>query len=211
MEVIDTPNPEQPHMDELINFGYKFRFSDYISRGMDLFKEQIGLFVAYTFIYMLVLTVASYTVIGSILLTGPMTVGFYIVANRLHHGQSVEFSNFFDGFKQFVPLLIAQLIMGIFIVIGFFLLVIPGIYLAVAYSFVNMIIVFAGQDFWEAMENSRKIVSKQWFNFLAFHIVLGLINFLGALALGVGMLFTFPITMCAAYAAYQDILGTKPS
>lgn len=62
-------------------------------------------------------------------------------------------------------------------------------------------------DFWEAMEASRKIVSKEWFSIFGFIIVLGLINLCGFLCLGVGLLFTVPMTSCAAYAAYADVVG----
>ncbi|RMG80010.1 MAG: hypothetical protein D6707_07145 [Bacteroidetes bacterium] len=41
-------------------------------------------------------------------------------------------------------------------------------------------------------------------------LVLGLINILGFLLIGIGILFTYPITMCALYAAFDDIMGTEP-
>jgi len=83
----------------------------------------------------------------------------------------------------------------------------PGIYLGVAYSFTTALIVDRKFDFWEAMETSRKVISKRWFSFFGFVLVLVLINIVGALLLGVGLLFTIPLTMCAIAAAYQDILG----
>jgi len=76
----------------------------------------------------------------------------------------------------------------------------PGIYLGVAYSFTTALIVDRKFDFWEAMETSRKVISKRWFSFFGFVLVLVLINIVGALLLGVGLL-------CAIAAAYQDILG----
>jgi len=87
------------------------------------------------------------------------------------------------------------------------LLLLPGIYLGVAYSFTTALIVDRKFDFWEAMETSRKVISKRWFPFFGFVLVLVLINIVGALLFFVGLLFTIPLTMCAIAAAYQDILG----
>jgi uncharacterized membrane protein len=81
------------------------------------------------------------------------------------------------------------------------------IYLGVSWSFATLIAVFQDEDAWSAMEISRKIVGKNWFGFLAFFIVLGLINILGAVLLLIGLLFTAPITYCCIYAAYEDVFG----
>jgi uncharacterized membrane protein len=95
------------------------------------------------------------------------------------------------------------------VAIGMFLLIIPGIYLAVAYSATSYLIVFRKMDFWQAMETSRKAVSKEWFSIFGLGIVLALINLAGALVLGIGLLFTIPLTACAAYAAFADIAGVN--
>ena len=107
--------------------------------------------------------------------------------------------------QLFLGSLIGRILTGL----AMFLLIIPGIYLAVAFSFASMIIVFANKEFWPALDASRKIITKKWFSFLGFFIVLGLINVLGAIALGIGLLFTIPITYCAIYAAYENIIGTE--
>jgi hypothetical protein len=58
------------------------------------------------------------------------------------------------------------------------------------------------------METSRKLISKQWFPFFGFTIVLGLINFAAILlTCGLGLLLTGPLTVCAVAAAYENIVG----
>ncbi len=57
------------------------------------------------------------------------------------------------------------------------------------------------------MKVSMRFIGKRWFSFFIFFIVLGLINFLGLLALGVGVLITAPATSLAVYFAYKDIVG----
>ncbi len=91
--------------------------------------------------------------------------------------------------------------------LGFLFLIIPGIYFAVAYSFSLLFVVFLKMDFWPAMEASRKIISKNFWSFLGFFIILSLINILGILALGLGFLFTIPATYCMVYAAFESVVG----
>jgi NhaP-type Na+/H+ or K+/H+ antiporter len=64
-------------------------------------------------------------------------------------------------------------------------------------------------EFWDSMEISRKLVTKKWWNIFGFLLLLLLINFAGALVFFVGLLFTIPITYCALYAAFEDIVGTE--
>jgi len=61
---------------------------------------------------------------------------------------------------------------------------------------------------WEAMEASRKIITKQWFVFLGFGFIIALIGISGVIALGVGALYTIPFIYCASYAAFNDVVGT---
>jgi hypothetical protein len=58
-----------------------------------------------------------------------------------------------------------------------------------------------------ALEISAKIVSKRFFNWLGFLLLLGLFNLAGAICLFVGLLVTIPSTICALYAAYEDVIG----
>ena len=112
----------------------------------------------------------------------------------------------FEGFNYFGNLVLASLIMGIFIAIGTFLFIIPGIYLAVAYSFTILIILFLEFEFWDAMEASRKIITKNWFMVFALILVLAILNAVGALLFFVGLLFTIPFTYCVIYFAFKDRL-----
>ncbi|MGC9342953.1 MAG: hypothetical protein ACP5E3_09655, partial [Bacteroidales bacterium] len=144
---------------------------------------------------------------GGFLFAGPLAGGFFIAAHRIDKGRHVQLDHFFDGFKYFIPLFLAIWVSALMVFLGTLAFVIPGIYLSVGYTFVMFFVIFAKVDFWEAMELSRKLVAREWFSIFGLTLVLGLLNFLGALAFGVGLLFSIPITYCALYAAFDDILG----
>ncbi|MEM7514759.1 MAG: hypothetical protein AAF388_27775, partial [Bacteroidota bacterium] len=137
----------------------------------------------------------------------PLLAGYFIVARKLANNEPVEFSDFFKGFEHITQLVLGNLVVTIFVIVGFILLVLPGIYLAIAYTFVTMVIVFEKIEFMKAMEVSRKVITKNWWNFLLMAFVFVGIVILGLLALGVGLLAAIPTIYCITYAAYEDIMG----
>lgn len=206
MEVINNIKEKAEH---LIQQGYETDAGTYIRRGWEIFQENIGMFIGYTLITIAISVAAAFIPFGSLLVSGPLTAGFYIVANKISKGEPYEFGTFFKGFDFFVPLLLWTLIGGIFIALGLVALIVPGIYLAVAYTFVPLFIVFGKIEFWDGMEFSRKLVTKKWWNIFGFVLLLMLINMVGALAFLVGLLFTIPLSYCAIYVAFEDIVGTE--
>ena len=97
--------------------------------------------------------------VASIAVTSPLLMGNFIVSAKLLQGQTPEFRDFFAGFQYFLPLLLLSLVAGLFIGIGTLLLIIPGVYLAVAYMFASYLVVDRRLDFWPAMELSRRTVT----------------------------------------------------
>ncbi len=198
-------------IEKLIQEGYDFNMGLYVDRGMKLFSSHLGPFVGYAAIYMAINIFAGFTGLGSfatIVVNGPLVAGFFIVTNDLVRNKIPKFDMFFQGFQIFLPLFLANLLVGIFTFVGTLLLIIPGIYLAVAYTFTIPFIIFLKYDFWDAMEASRRVITKNFWPFLGFMVVILLINFVGVLLLGIGVLFTLPATYCMIYAAFEDIVGS---
>lgn len=79
----------------------------------------------------------------------------------------------------------------------------------IGFSFSQYILVFGKKGAIEAITLSFKIIWKNFVSFFLFFIVLFLINILGLICLGVGLLYTIPLTFCALYAAYDSIVGTN--
>ncbi|GAB4462190.1 MAG: hypothetical protein OHK0037_12670 [Elainellaceae cyanobacterium] len=200
---------------DVVQTGYSVDIGKYLGEGWELFKKNAGGFVGFTLIVLLVSAIPQVLPdrikpLGSIvssIVSGPLGAGFYIVAFKLIKQRATTFSDFFRGFNNFLPLFLASLVTGILTLIGFALLIIPGIYLAVAWMFTTLFIVDRKFDFWDAMESSRKVVSTRWFSWFGFLIVLTLINVVGFLLFGVGLLITVPLSICATAIAYQDIMG----
>lgn len=200
---------------DVIQNGYNVDIGKYVGEGWEIFKKNIGGFVGFTVILILVSALAAILPekarplgnIATAVLSGPLNAGMLIVAFKLIKQRSTTFNDFFLGFNNFLQFFIANLLIGILVGLASLLLVLPGIYLGVAYSLTIALIADRKFDFWEAMETSRKVITKRWFSFFGFVLVLALINVVGFLILGIGLLFTIPLTTCAIAAAYHDILG----
>ncbi|WP_287371995.1 hypothetical protein [Prosthecochloris sp.] len=197
--------------EKLIQDGYEVDPSKYLKEGWEVFKSRPGEFIVFSVIIFVVIGLFSrLDFIGPLATTAvisPLYAGFIVVIFMLFKGREVQFGDFFKGFNYFLPLVLAGIVSGIFVGIGFALLLLPGIYLAVSYMFVSMLIVDYRMEFWQAMETSRQIVTKNWFSLFVFFLLLFVVNLLGVLALGIGLLVTIPLSICSVCVAYRDIVG----
>lgn len=230
---------DQQKFQRLIDEGYSFSLGNYISQGFAIFQKQMGLFIGFTFVFLLISMVGQFIpIVGplamSLFVSPALICGYYLVAHRIENGETVEFSNFFRGFDYIGQLALAALVMMLFYivamvpffaVVGFsvfmgdfsnpnfppwsILLMIPLFYIAIGYAWTNLFIVFYKMEFWPAMETSRKMITKNFWNILLFAIVVGLLAGSGIIALGVGLLATLPIALCAQYAAFADVTRLK--
>jgi uncharacterized membrane protein len=194
---------------------YEVNIGHYLSSGWSLFASKMGGFIGFTFLLMLVnIILGVVPVIGTIasfVINAPLAAGYYIVARKLMNGEETQFGDFFKGFDYFLPLLLAGLVSGIFIFLGLIVLILPGIYLAIGYMFTAQFVVHKNLSFFEAMEISRKLITKKWLMFFAISLLIFLINIVGLILLGVGVLFTIPFTICALAVAFDDIVNKQLS
>lgn len=198
MEIINEYSSRAEHLQ---NTGYQVNIEQYLRKGFWIFKQRPELFLLYAAINLAIIP------FGGALFAGPLSAGFFIVAHRIDRGKFVQIDHLFDGFRNFIPLFLVAIVSGVMVFLGTLALILPGIYLAVGYSFAIFFVIFGKHDFWQAMELSRKLIHREWLSILGLVLVLGVLNILGAMAFGVGILFSVPISYCALYAAFDDIVG----
>lgn len=200
-------------LEAILAKDYKLDPVDCIKEGIEIWKKNIGWYIGYLALVGIISMALSFIpFLGSIaspVIYMPLFAGIYLVVFKILKNQEIVFNDFFKGFHYFLPLLLSSLVTSVLTVIGFILLIIPGIYLLVAYIFANLIIIDLKIDFWQAMELSRKMVSKNWFSLAFLLLLLAILNAAGFICLIIGLLITVPITMCALAVAYQKIFGIE--
>jgi hypothetical protein len=145
------------------------------------------------------------------LLGGVFSGGQYFYVLKKIRGHPTSLGDAFAGFSRaFIPLLLAGVVMTILICAGLIVLILPGIYLAVAYGFTYLLVIDRGLGFWTAMEVSRRVITAQWWRLLGLALLAIPFFLLGLAALLVGVLVVAPLIFGAFAYAYQDLCPAPP-
>ena len=88
------------------------------------------------------------------------------------------------------------------------LLIVPGIIWALKYSQVRFLILDGQMGIMEVFSKSARMTNGSKMELFILYILLGLLNFAGALLFGIGLLFTVPLTMIVVAFVYNLLLKT---
>ena len=143
-----------------------------------------------------------------LLVSGPLLGGLYLYFLNRIRGQPVTIETAFAGFSnRFLHLFLGSFVSFLLTVLGVLCLILPGIYLWIAWTFTLPLIVDKRLDFWSAMELSRKVVTRHWWKLLGFVIVLALLKLAGLVVFCLGIFIAAPVAMASLMYAYEDIFG----
>lgn len=145
------------------------------------------------------------------LATVPILVGLQFVAVAVASGHEARPSSVLSWYGAILKLVLTYLLMIVLIFIGFLLLVLPGIYLAIAYQLALPLAVDKNLGPWEALEASRKIVSKHWFTFFGLNFVAGIAAVLSVFLLGIPLIWVAPAIMLGFGILYRTTVGIENS
>ncbi len=119
-----------------------------------------------------------------LLLITPLTSGMTIFLDRyIHSGEPPSLAGSFDNVRpSYFPLVAVNLVAWTGIILGFFLFIIPGIYLYVKFIFTNQEVLLGREtDITKALENSWSHTNDRWGSIfriiLIFEVPLLLISF----------------------------------
>lgn len=183
--------------------GYKLSLENVLQVGFNLFRKAPAEFIVFSILGIFVFS----NPVSALLLGGPLTASYFHMAHQVSHNRRIELSDYFKGFEKFGQLLKLNLLIFVVVLLGLLMLVVPGIYFAVSYTFAHFFVWFFDMDPKEAIRLSRKTVSGNFAQIFLLYLVIAGINLLGILAFGVGILITMPFSFCVAYAAFDDIVG----
>jgi uncharacterized membrane protein len=144
-----------------------------------------------------------------LVVTAPLMAGLFMLGIKRAAGQAVTASMLLNYFPKTLPLFLTYLLMIVLIVIGLVLLVIPGIYLTIAYALALPLLVDKNLGIWESLETSRKGITRCWFRFFGFGIIAFVIVLISAIPLGIGLIWTLPWLYVATGIVYRDVFGVS--
>jgi uncharacterized membrane protein len=182
--------------------GFRLSLENALQVGFNLLRKAPSEFIIFSIIAVIVFS----NPVTGILLGGPVMASYLHMAHLARRNQRIEFSDFFKGFEKFRSLIVLNVLIFLLVLLGFIMLIIPGIYLAVSYVFSHFFVWFYNEEPFDAMRLSRKAVSGNFGQVMLLFLILAGINLLGIMALGVGILLTMPFSFCVVYAAFDDII-----
>lgn len=197
-------------VDRLLSVPVEVDIKSSFVRAWELYKLHPFFFSLYMLLIvsiqgMVVIYLQAYMIVYSALLAPPLYAGFYLVANKLSRGEEVIYPDFFAGFRFWIPAAVVSLLSQTLIALGLIALIIPGIYLAVSYLFAIPMGIFGGLDPWAAMEWSRKLITRNWWRFFGLLLILVVLNLLGLVLAGIGLLLTIPLTFLVLYVVFEEL------
>lgn len=233
---IDHDHSQAPSIEEALSRGYDFRIGDLLNESWQRVKGTKGIVIGGFLVFYVVMMAASFALGGVFGLLGlaggdsilsvitelvvgmvasalayPFMAGLNMIGIRRAADQPISFNEVFAHFGRTVPILITALLSTLLVYIGFLLLIIPGLYLAIAYMLAIPLVVERGLSPWEAMEASRKAITQHWFKVFGLFLLLALIGVLSMIPLGIGLVWTLPLFVIAIGVLYRTIFGVLPA
>jgi hypothetical protein len=166
----------------------------------ELFRREPVLFVLAS----LVVTLVSVFSLG--LIAGPVAAGYVEMVRRGRRGEPLAMGLIFSRFDTFIPTLVAFFIIGIAIVIGAFLLVLPALLVALFTAFTLHIITYENLGGIAAIQRSITMVREHFIHVLALLLLIALAHAIGGIVV-FGVLLTAPLSLIALTIGYERLAG----
>ena len=183
---------------------------DLLSRAWDALGNQWLLAMAICVLNGILTSVLSSVGfgLGSMLLGGALAFGMSRVMVLIYRGHVPSVDTYFDGFRHFLPTLIASLLLAVLVLMGLVLLVIPGIVAAIGLSQTFYVLQdhpemgaeAALKESWRLTWTNGNMWKVLFMGFLSFFVLLG-----GALAFGVGLFIAYPLVSVMLAGLYEEL------
>jgi hypothetical protein len=144
------------------------------------------------------------------IIMSPLFVGLMALGVRRACGLPVSFSMVFGYIHKAPVLIAAALLVTLLTYVGLFLLILPGIYLAVAYGMTLPLLAFNQLGIWQAMETSRRTITHRWFALFGLYLVICLLMAVSALPLLIPLVWTLPWSLLVFGVVYRRMFGVPP-
>jgi len=135
-------------------------------------------------------------------------LGLFRISLEITQGRTPAIAEVFRT-EGYGPYIVASILFGIGFYIGLILCIIPGIIFAVVFGFYGFVAAEQGNAAvaTDTLRRAAEITRGYRWQLFGLAIVLALINLVGALACGVGLLFTIGITLIAWAYTYRRLSG----
>ncbi len=206
-------------MSQEYDSGPDLRVKNLLSRAWNGFKERPWLMLGATLIFLVVNAifngqqekgpnddVTGFIILAGLVITGPLMGGLYALSLRVVRGEHAKLGMLFSGFRRFFRLLAVYIILLVGSIVGMMLLVAPGIVFALGCWPALLVAMETDLGPVDCLRGSWALTKGYKWSLFGLGLAVAVLNLLGALALGVGLILTMAVTTLAFAAAYDELL-----
>ena len=180
--------------------------TDLMGEAKKSLEGNWGIAIGGSLVYFLITIAAGFVPAGSLILGGPLTLGFIFFAKQIANDDEVKLESLFDGFQNFLTALAGYLLVFVFVLLWMLLLIIPGIIMAMAYSQTMYIISDEPEiGAYDAIKKSRAMMDGYKLKLFGMMLLFMLLSFACVLTLGIGYFFLIPFMQVTMVKFYQDV------
>ncbi len=197
----------------------EFRKSEAISYGWEAMKRNLGFFVLFQIVVIVLYVILDwfvssadkggfpsgfagllrFTVIFSV------TMVWVWTALRVHDAKAHDYVALFSNGRRILNYLAVEFLYACIVAAGFILLVIPAFIWGIQFGYARFAVLDEGLGPIEALRRSSELTRDGRSNLFLLGLILAGVNALGCLALGLGLLLTLPTTYVALAWSFREL------
>lgn len=144
------------------------------------------------------------------ILLGPLAVGHIRMVEKQTRGEDPRIEDVFSGFNSFGAALLAGIIFAVAVMVGMFLLVLPGLFVIAAWSFAFWFIALKGSSATDALGESWNLLKTQAGSVLVVLVLLAVLNAVAG-SIVLATLLSAPLSVIFATLAFQEMTSSSAS
>ncbi len=182
-----------------------------VKKNYRLVAMLLVAYIVYNFVQGIVQNQVKDTILAFVvsiaftLLTMFLEIGLLKIALKLIDGKEAKFQDLWTYPQYLLRFIGASILLGLAVLVGFILLIIPGIYVALRLQFTPFLVVDKDMGIMDALKGSWDMTQGMVLNLFLFALLLIAINILGAIALLVGLLVSLPVSFFAVALLYRKL------
>jgi uncharacterized membrane protein len=175
----------------------------------ELFKRTWALFQSKPVEHLVAgLIVLALSIVSLGVLLGPLSVGQIRMIEKQQRGEDPRIEDVFAGFSSFAPAFLTTLFFFVVMTVGLMVLLLPGLFVAVAWGFALWFVALEGASASEALGASWQLLKDHTGSVLVVLIVMGVINAIAS-SVVLATLLTAPLTMIFCTLAFQEMVDRR--
>lgn len=199
----------------------RFGASDAVEYAWLRFKEQPGALIAVLlavfgivlipWIVYIVLLATDHAMAGilvyllAIVVQLVLGVGTIAISLKVADRKPWAFGELFSQGGRMLPYIGASILYGIVVVIGYFIFLLPGMYLSIRLSLYQYFVVDKGQGPIESLKSSWALTEGSFWDLVGVQCVITCVVMLSLIPLGLGLLITIPMSSVLMAYVYRRL------